>query len=216
MDSVLLSLSIKVFKFESKMGIGALITFQDVVHIIHWKINVFNFVVYISVKHYCHDEMFIWVSGLVFWANIVMCHLHTVGMTDLGLLGKIPINPKIYFKHLEGSKLRYSQSKQLIIVTTADTKYFVDFVTAEMQVACNFQTLTSPEINLPNPYYSIQSIIKRRTWPNDIFTGSEVFFTHGTAKCAQWHHLCMDVSYASLGDFCWKCVLLSWTLHHLR
>ena len=35
MDSVLLSLSIKVFKFESKMGIGALITFQDVVHIIH-------------------------------------------------------------------------------------------------------------------------------------------------------------------------------------
>ena len=33
------------------------ITFRDAVHVIHWKINVFSFVVtllYVN-KHYCHD-----------------------------------------------------------------------------------------------------------------------------------------------------------------
>ena len=76
-------------------------------------------------------------------------HKHTV----LRLWGKIPINPKINFKHQEGSKnnqltkLRYSQSKLLITATRADVKYhLVDVVTKETQVTGNFRTLASPHI----------------------------------------------------------------------
>ena len=74
--------------------------------------------------------------------------LHTVNITDLALLGKIPIGPQIDFKPQKGLKInldiRRSQAKHLITATIAD-------VTDEAQITLSFLTLTSSNMKSPKP-----------------------------------------------------------------